>query len=602
MIDPELALRIVREAPIMAFDTETTGLTVTDKVVGWVITDKQNSLYVPVRHEGGGNIPNAEEWERELAKAFVERSVCGLRTVGHHLGFDLRIALRHGVTVGDPMEDTMVNEALINDLTVGYGLDNCAERRGLPAKKGAAMYAELARRFGGLPDHKTMKHFYKMPGDDPIVVDYATGDGVTTLALWEAQQPELDEKSLRKVHRLECDLLPYLARMHHRGLRIDMEYGSQVNGILEESIKEKSKVFSAGFNARSPKEVESLYRANGYEDHNFDHTDRGAISFTEKWLETNEIGEAILSVRRLEKARDSFIAPLVDTHNVAGRVHPILNQSKSDDYGVAGARLSCSDPNLQAFPKRNMDVGRVVRRLVVPDTGLLLEEADARQQEPRLFTHYSEDEALLHGYRTGEFDIHDRANLVLGLNDRDRAKRLGMGMLTMMSAKTLANHMRCEIKEAEVLHGKFLHDAFPSIREFQNTAVSKFRKLGYVRSILGRIAHCDSPKFGYRAVSRIIQNSGGDHIKTCMLRANQYEDAYPDRIQMLLSIHDSMIWQRDPGHPNTELVKALEHVADEFDLLVPIPFDVGSGLDWARASYGKKLDRYEATLDSGVAA
>jgi hypothetical protein len=46
----------------------------------------------------------------------------------------------------------------------------------------------------------------------------------------------------------------------------------------------------------------------------------------------------------------------------------------------------------------------------------------------------------------------------------------------------------------------------------------------------------------------------------------------------------------------------LEHVANEFDLLVPIPFDVGSGSDWARASYGKKLDRYEATLDSGVAA
>jgi DNA polymerase I-like protein with 3'-5' exonuclease and polymerase domains len=602
MIDPELALKIVRESPIMAFDTETTGLTVTDKVVGWVVTDKSHSLYVPVRHEGGGNIPNAEEWEKSLAVAFLERGRLGFTTVGHNLGFDLRISLRCNVSVPAPVEDTMVNEALLNDLTVGYGLDKCAERRGLPAKKGAAMYAELARRFGGLPDQKAMKNFWRMPGDDPTVVEYATGDGITTLALWEAQQPLLDEMGLRKVHKLECDLIPYLARMHHRGLRVDGEYASRVRDEINVAIKEKLSVFSAGFNARSGKEVEALYRANGYDDTMFNHTDKGAASFTESWLETNEIGEAILSVRRLEKARDSFMSPLIDTHNVNGRVHPILNQSKSDDYGVAGARLSCSDPNLQAFPKRNMDVGRVVRRLIVPDEGLLLEEADARQQEPRLFTHYSEDAALLHGYRTGEFDIHDRANEVLGLHDRDRAKRLGMGMLTMMSAKTLANHMRCEIKEAEVLHGKFLHDAFPSIREFQNTAVSKFRKLGYVRSILGRIAHCDSPKFGYRAVSRIIQNSGGDHIKTCMLRANQYEDAYPDRIQMLLSIHDSMMWQRDPGHPNTELVKALEHVANEFDLLVPIPFDVGSGSDWARASYGKKLDRYEATLDSGVAA
>ena len=600
MIDPELALRIVRESKVIVYDTETTGLSVTDSIVGHVIADHGNALYIPVRHEGGGNIPDATGFEAALTEAFLERGRLGFRTIGHHLGFDLRAALRHNIVLCSPLEDTMINEALINDLTVGYGLDKCAERRNLPIKKGAAMYAELARRFGGLPDQKSMKNFWRMPGDDPIVVDYATGDGVTTMALWESQQPQLDEKGLRRVWQLECDLLPYLARMHHRGLRVDSDYAARVGVEIEAAIKAKASVFSAGFNARSAKDVEPLYRANGYTDDMFDRTEKGAISFTEKWLETNEIGGAILSVRRLEKARDSFIAPLVDTHNVHGRVHPILNQSKSDDYGVAGGRLSCSDPNLQAFPKRNMDVGRVVRRLVVPDEGMLLEEADARQQEPRLFTHYSEDAALLHGYRTGEFDIHDRANEVLGLNDRDRAKRLGMGMLTMMSANTLANHMRCSVAEAAKLRNAFLMDAFPSIKEFQDEAVRKFKNLGYVRSILGRIAHSGEYRFAYRAVSRIIQNSGGDHIKTCMLRANQYEDAYPDRIQMLLSIHDSVLWQRRPDHPNTELVAALENVATEFELLVPIPFDVGSGEHWARASYGKKLDRYEADLDSAA--
>jgi DNA polymerase I-like protein with 3'-5' exonuclease and polymerase domains len=600
MIDPELALRIVRESKVIVYDTETTGLTVTDRIVGHVIADHGNAIYIPVRHEGGGNIPDAAGFESALAEAFLERGRLGYRTVGHHLGFDLRIATRHGIILCSPLEDTMINEALINDLTVGYGLDKCAERRGLFAKKGAQMYAELARRFGGLPDQKSMKNFWRMPGDDPTVVEYATGDGTTTLQLWESQQPELDANNLRRVWKLECDLLPYLARMHHRGLRVDKEYALSAVDSVNAAIKEKATVFSAGFNARSSNDVEALYRANGFTDDMFNRTDKGAASFTEKWLETNEIGESILSVRRLEKARDSFMSPLIDTHNIRGRVHPILNQSKSDDYGVAGGRLSCSDPNLQAFPKRNMDVGRVVRRLIIPDEGMLLEEADARQQEPRLFTSYSEEPALLHGYRTGEFDIHDRANEILGLGDRDKAKRLGMGMLTMMSVPTLANHMRCDIEEAKRMHSAFLLDAFPAIKEFQQTAVSKFKSEGKVRSILGRIAHCDDWRFAYRAVSRIIQNSGGDHIKVCMLRANQYEDAYPDRIQMLLSIHDSVLWQRHPGHPNTELIKALEHVAEEFELLVPIPFDVGSGDNWARASYGSKLDRYETTLDTAA--
>ena len=120
-----------------------------------------------------------------------------------------------------------------------------------------------------------------------------------------------------------------------------------------------------------------------------------------------------------------------------------------------------------------------------------------------------------------------------------------------------------------------------------------FRWRGYIKTMLGRRAYCDDPKYAYRGVSRLIQNNGGDHIKTCILRANQYEDAHPDKVQMLLSIHDSMLWQRTPDHSPVELIKVIENVAEEMKLIVPIPFGLGSGPDWARASYGSKLDKYE---------
>lgn len=592
VINPALALRIVRESPLISYDTETTGLGVRDKVCGYVITDKHHSIYIPVRHAGGGNVPNAEGFEAALAEACVDRSRLGYRTVGHNLGFDLRISLRHGVVLGGPLEDTMINEALILDITQGFGLDDLASRYKVTAKKGTDLYAEIARHFGGLPDRKQMANFHKMPGDNPHVVEYATGDGVSTLEVWEKQQPILDRDGLRTVWQLECDLLPYLARMHHRGIRIDPEYSTKVVGDVEAAIAEAQKKFTPGFNARSPKDVEQLYRMNGYTDSLFARTKQGKVSFTEQWLSTNDIGEAILSVRRLEKARDSFIAPLIDTHNINGRVHPVLNQSKSDEYGVAGARLSCSEPNLQAFPKRRVDVGRVVRRLVVADEGMIIEEADAKQQEPRLFTHFSEDPALVEGYRSGKMDMHDRASEILGL-DREVAKWLGMGMLTMMSVPTLAAHMHWGHEEAKRAHRAFLSEAFPLIGEFQQLAVRVFRQRGYVKTILGRRAYLDDPRFAYRGVSRIIQNNGGDHIKLCILRANQYEDAHPDKLQLLLSIHDSLMWQRDPGHPPTELIQIIENVANELGLIVPIPFGLGSGNDWARASYGDKLDAYE---------
>ena len=593
VIDPDLALRIVRsEYKPIAYDTETTGLTVKDRICGYVVTNDEFSIYVPVRHESGGNIPKPELFEKELRLAFADRGRQLLRTVGHNLGFDLRISLRHGVQLHSPLEDTMINEAIISDITKGYSLEECCLRRKVTPKKGDAIYAELARRFGGLPDRNQMKHFWRIEGDNPTVVDYATGDGISTLELWAKQQEVLDRDNIRKPWQLECNLLPYVARIHNRGLRIDSEYAGKVVNDVEETIQERNKVFVPGFNARSPKAVEQLYRANGYTDDKFAKTDNGAFSFTERWLETNEIGGAILAVRRLEKARDSFITPLIDTHNVAGRVHPVLNQSKSDDYGVAGVRFSCSEPNLQAFPKRNIEVGRVVRRLVVPDDGLVIEEADAKQQEPRLFTHYSNDPALVEGYRSGTMDIHDRASEVLGL-ERDTAKRMAMGMLTMMSPPTLAGHMRWPITRAQEAHKRFLTEAFPHIKTFQDTAVQVFKRRGYVRTILGRRAYCDDPRFAYRAVSRIIQNVGGEHLKLCLLRACQYEDAFPNDVQVLLTIHDSLLWQRNLGHPVTDLIRNIENVANELEIKVPIPFGLGSGKTWAHASYGSKLDKYD---------
>ena len=592
IINPQLAIDIVRchWKPI-AYDTETTGLTIHDKICGYVITNDEYSTYTPVRHEGGGNIPNAEDFERSLASAFRDRSRLLLRTVGHNLGFDLRIGLRHGIELPGPLEDTMINEAIISDITNGYGLDDCCIRHGVTPKKGDALYAELARRFGGLPDRKQMGHFYKLEGDNEYAVDYATGDGISTLELWAAQQRILDRDDLRRSWQLECDLLPYVARIHNRGLKVDPEYAGKVMDDVNSSITEASRVFTPGFNVRSPKAVEALYRANGYTDDQFARTPSKAISFTEKWLETNEIGSKILAVRRLEKARDSFITPLISTHNVNGRVHPVLNQSKSDDYGVAGVRFSCSEPNLQAFPKRNIDVGRVVRRLIVADGDFVIEEADAKQQEPRLFTHYSGEQALVDGYCNGTMDIHDRASQVLNL-DREVAKRLGMGMLTMMSVPTLAGHMRWDVERARSAHRAFLSDAFPAIKTFQDTAVAVFKRRGYVKTLLGRRAYLDDPRFAYRAVSRIIQNSGGEHLKMCLLAACKYEDAYPDQINILLTIHDSLLWQRAPDHDIRDLIGCLEHVPKQLGLIVPIPFGLGSGKDWARASYGDKLDKY----------
>ena len=69
-----------------------------------------------------------------------------------------------------------------------------------------------------------------------------------------------------------------------------------------------------------------------------------------------------------------------------------------------------------------------------------------------------------------------------------------------------------------------------------------------------------------------------------------YEDAYPDDLHILLTIHDSLLWQRRPEHDTKDLIHAIENVAQQLELNVPIPFGLGSGRHWAEASYGSKLE------------
>jgi len=597
-IDPQLAINMVQYSPTIAYDVETTGLEMKDKIIGYVIADSESSVYVPVRHSGGGNILCPDEFERVLGISFKDRARRGYRTIGHNLGFDLRMSAKHGVFPEYPLEDTMINEALINDTTKKYGLDDCCQRRGVTSKSVVTIYRTISQKFGGLPDRKSMAHFHKMAGDDPVVVDYATGDGISTLELWKEQQHRLDYDdgfgNLRVPWKLECELIHRVARIHNRGLKIDAEYGEKLggpNGIIEQRLQVLQSELPKGFNTNSPKDVEALYRTSGYTDDKFARTETGAPSFTEAWLKNNSIGEKILAIRQVKKARDSFIAPLVTDfnldggYNVRGRVHPILNQSKSDEYGVIGSRFSCSDPNLQAFPKRNKDIGMLVRRLVIADSDCEIEEGDAKQQEPRLFAHFSGDERLVDGYRTGTLDIHDLASQGLHLH-RDIAKRMAMGMLTMMTPPTLARHMDWDIDTAKKYHREFLTRQFPAIQKFQQDAISVFVGSGFVRSITGRRARYEG-EFAYRAVSRIIQNSGGDLMKKTLLRACEYEEANP-QIQVLMTIHDSLMWQRQKGFDTTEFVKLLESVPREFNLLVPIPYEVGTGTNWAEASYPVK--------------
>ena len=583
----DLALGLVESARHLVVDVETTGLDArSDHVCGWVIASADHSIYIPTAHTGGGNLfDDPSTFEQSLSWAFAKRSRLGLLTIGHNLPFDLWFAAKQGVIIDGPLEDTMLNAVLINDDLRAYDLESCCARHeGVPAKKGEHLYAEIRDRFRirGNAGRKMMAHFHKLPGDDPLAVEYAAGDGTSTYALWQAQQPILDADGLRRVHALECDLLPRLARMRRRGIRVDLAYARQAKRELDEKIDRAMMLMPSGFEANSTASVRAWMQSQGIFD--FPITSKGADSFTEAFLEDSEAGLRVIELRRLLKTRSTFVEPILNEHAIAGRIHPDLVQFATGDYGTHTGRFSCRVPNLQAYPKRRKEIGKIVRPILVADDGFDFGEADVRQQEPRFYAHYGKDARLIAGYNSEpEIDVHTLASQLMGI-DRDKAKTLGLSIFNGMQAKSLAARLKVPRYEAESLLTGFL-DAFQGVKAFRQDAPWVAADRGFIRTTLHRRCYFTDPRSTYMAVSRIIQGSAADQMKLLLKRAFEYEEAHPDKVQILMSIHDLVIFQSAKGADLTEFEAILDDNS-ELELLVPMPVDIKLGANWGRTSYG----------------
>lgn len=610
--DAQSALRAVRDAPIIAFDTETSGVDwKRNVVVGYVITvDINNNWYIPVRHAGGGNLmdnnvapitePTVEKhdvhwFERELADAFRERNRRGLITVGHNTKFDMHMAMNHGISLGRTSRCTQISEAMINEHAGSYSLDSCAKRHGVTPKRAEPMYEHLAARFGGKAEPAQMANFWRLSGDDDIANDYAKGDGITTLELWFDQQKVIDEpcqydgRSMRGVHDMEQDLMWTVFKMERRGIKVNQNRLDEVIDILAKRTKEAYSKLPPNFNVRSPRDMKAWLESIGRTD--WPLTEKGAPSFAQKWLKSHPDTKPVVDVRELLDLKSKFIDPLIQTHIFNGRVHSSLNQLKADEYGTITGRFSSSNPNMQQVPKRNKDLGRLFRSIFVPDEGKIFYEGDYSQCEPRLFAHYTESPKIMAGYQQEPFvDMHTVLAEELKVERDPTAKRMNMGLLTGMYPPTFASHMNWPIEKAKPIWDWYRGEFFPELAEFHELARKVYKMRGYVKTLLGRFCHLHNPQLAYQAVSRIIQGGNADITKYKLLQADRFiEDSGAD-IELLMTVHDSFEWQASAADTARvdEMVRNMADVqTPPFNLKVPFLVEVGSGPNWAIATYGE---------------
>lgn len=608
----ERALRMVRESKYVSYDTETSGVDWRIHApIGYVIgapradgtITTEDVCYIPIRHGGGGNIMGGvalktandayepHPFEVALADAFDDRNrtVTDGRIVGHNIKFDVHMSANAGIRLGRRLACTQNMAAMVDEYARKYGLEVVADRVNVTAKKTDAIYKHLAGMFGGQAVREQMANFWKTAGTDPIIVDYAVGDGVTTWEVFKKLDQRIEEEEMRTICDIENDIVWTCFRMERAGMKVDLDRVDQLRAATEARIKTLLEAFPTGFNTRSPLQMRSVMEDAGLTD--WPLTEKGAPSFTEKWLKRSELGRSIIEIRRHSNLIASFINPLVERHVFNGRVHATLNQLKNDDKGTISGRFSCSDPNLQQVAKRVKEIAIPFRRLFVADEGRKFFEYDWSQAEPRLFAHYSGAAALLEGYNSTPFkDMHTVTAELLGVERDPTAKRMGMGILTGMQSKSLADHMGCPESQAQQWMAQFF-GAYPEIKDFQSKAKARLLSRGYVYTILGRRCRLEDRRFAYRGTSKIIQGSQADMMKKKILDMDMMSEAAGDVAQLTMTIHDSIEGQRDDTPEGKALLDEMVRVfndvqSDPFNLRVPFVAEGQEGDDWAEATFG----------------
>jgi DNA polymerase-1 len=417
--------------------------------------------------------------------------------------------------------------------------------------------------------------------------------------LWELLSPQLDTLGVRRLYEeVELPLVPVLSAMECAGVKVDPRLLQSLSTEMEEQIAGlRQKIYkSAGieFNINSTKQLgEVLFeklnlpmtkktrKTKGYS------TDQAVL---EELAQSYELPQLILDYRQFAKLKSTYVDSLPALiHPSTGRVHTSFNQT-----GAATGRLSSSDPNLQNIPIRT-ELGRRIRGAFIPEQGNLFVSADYSQVELRVLAHLSEDNVLMEAFRKDE-DIHERtAREVFGeaasedpSDYRRRAKVINFGIVYGLSAFGLGQRLGIPREQAQAFIDAYF-ERYQGVRIWLDRTIDEARRLGMVRTLLGRIRpipDIHSKDFAVRqfaertAVNTPIQGTAADIIKIAMVRIWQMLNKKGLSSKILLQVHDELVLE-SPEREVAEVQKIIRHEMENAVVLrVPLRVDMGLGRNW----------------------
>lgn len=623
----------------VAYDTETTGLTsYSDVPLMLSFSDgvrrfacEANWLHHPWIKDG--ILGNAE-----LTKILTNAK------------FDMHMTKNAGVDLVGPIHDTLVKSWLFNENRFGHGLKDTAKdycgikmldfKEIFPMRKGTA-------RMVGETAGEAIRRVLADPVGRAKAIEYSGLDAYATHRVDSYLTEKLKEEQIGTGWSLndhfeawEAPFTRTLFNMERRGFTICTGHLRTQKGPMEKAMLDIEGTIAqmAGWvvNINSTKQLRTLF----FEQLKYDivkMTDGGTTG--NKQPSTDEevlnvfidkkgcpFAKLIMEHRKISKIYGTYIEGLLSWVDREMRIHTTLKQG-----GTVTGRLSSSEPNLQNIPRPKGDRFRI-REAFTAAPGKVLVVADYDQLEMKLMAHFSGDPRMVEAIASGK-DLHCvTVSLMFGENyddvyaakkaknptpeqdillmKRQSAKAVGFGLIYGIGPMKLAGQLSDELKrlvtKEEAQHDiKRYFGAFPGVDSFIKSTHQACHRTEYVQTILGRkrrlpqinarggSAHDEDSKgivaeARRQSVNSIIQGTASDVAKAAMLRAEHDEELRSIGAELLMQIHDELIFEVDD---NPEAIAAtkrrvtaiMEKPFTDFDMNVPLTTEAHHGYTWTEA-------------------
>lgn len=486
---------------------------------------------------------------------------------------------------------------------------------------------------------------------DPIrfnaAVDYASIDAYNSTKLREVFDGVLESVEMypgmnlkQYYYQVEVPFTKVLWKMERRGFTVDAGYLRSLEGPMKKELEEIERFLNqvAGemLNVNSTIQIRKLffqtlgktpikYTDGGTTGNKQPSTDAEVL---EEWAgQGDKHAEALLKHRGISKILGTYVKGLQEWMDSKYRIHTILNQ-----HGTVTGRLSSKEPNLMNIPRPGEDRFKI-RESFISGARKRLMVADYGQLEMRLLAHFSGDEKMikailenidLHCLTVAEMygipydDVNNakkhEGNFKKGkcqcplphreeelLFYRQAAKATGFGIVYGIGGPHLAANLTRELgrlvepEEGIKLIQKWF-GVFPGAHRYIEGQKATIDRDGRIQTIMGRfrtlgdvksMSKKDRAGAHRQGVNSGIQGSAADIAKMAMLKAEYDPELLSYGAEMILQIHDELIWEvpDDPAMYKPAMARAKAIMEDPFGqpLRVPLPVEISTGYSWADA-------------------